>query len=307
MKTKDVKKLPAKKRFIYWMTERHNIFLKRKAGAPKPWTDDEILQSQFFTNPFRENDRVTVWFRENIRDPLSDSEDVIFATILFRWFNLPFTAEVLIGDKGPKHNLFLKWDPVEAQRRLDKARAEGNKLFTGAYIINCQNSEPKHTCCIRRVTKVWEDRKGLITFVKMSKKNGGSMRDVHKFLLKYDGLGPFMAYEIVCDLRYTDWLNNARDRKTWCNPGPGAVRGLHRINGGDFASMGIKNNAGAPKTPKDFIAQCQNLLAYAQGELRAPAFRNMEMREIEHSLCEWDKFERVLWGEGRSKRRYQGT
>jgi hypothetical protein len=31
-----------------------------------------------------------------------------------------------------------------------------------------------------------------------------------------------------------------------------------------------------------------------------------EMREVEHNLCEWDKAERLLWGDGRSKRRYNG-
>jgi hypothetical protein len=31
------------------------------------------------------------------------------------------------------------------------------------------------------------------------------------------------------------------------------------------------------------------------------------MREVEHTLCEFDKYERVRLGQGRSKRRYRPT
>lgn len=311
MKIAQVKKMKPFSRFIYWIRERHKIYLARSEGKSAPWTDDEILQSEFFTNPYRENDRVTVWFRENVRDPLRDEIEVVFATIAFRWFNLPSTGEILMGSANTQ-NLLTRWDAKKALARLDKARERKQRIFTGAYIINCQTSEPKHVCVIRRLDKVWQDRRNLHDVFVRPKVWGGksscSLQDAHEALVKYEGLGGFMAYEIVCDLRYTRWLENAPDIGTWCNPGPGAVRGLHRINGGSFATMGIKSNAGAPKTPPDFIEQCQKLLRKVNEQLAAknPNMPPFEMREIEHSLCEFDKYERVLWGEGRSKRRYNG-
>ena len=42
-------------RFFYWINERHNIYVKRRASTPAPWTEDEILRKYKFTNPFREN------------------------------------------------------------------------------------------------------------------------------------------------------------------------------------------------------------------------------------------------------------
>ncbi|MCH8326754.1 MAG: hypothetical protein IIB83_09405, partial [Bacteroidetes bacterium] len=48
-------------------------------------------------------------------------------------------------------------------------------------------------------------------------------------LKEYDCIGPLIAYEFVCDLRYTDILRNATDTCTWCNIGPGAERGLSRM------------------------------------------------------------------------------
>ena len=76
-------------RFFWWIEERHRIFEKRKRGLSRDWwTEDEILRTYRFTNPYRENDRTTVWFRENIRDPLKDDNKVLMATVIFRWFNL---------------------------------------------------------------------------------------------------------------------------------------------------------------------------------------------------------------------------
>ncbi len=47
----DVLKLTPLERFLYLDRERHAIYLRRRAGMPKPWTDDEILQNYCFTNP----------------------------------------------------------------------------------------------------------------------------------------------------------------------------------------------------------------------------------------------------------------
>ena len=55
--------------------------LRPEAGLPAPWTDDRILRDYYFTNVYRELDKTTVWFRENVRDPLRDDPRVIFATV----------------------------------------------------------------------------------------------------------------------------------------------------------------------------------------------------------------------------------
>ena len=52
------------RRFFWWIEERHEIFKKKEQGLPRPWTTDIILDTYRFTNPFRENDKTTVWFRE---------------------------------------------------------------------------------------------------------------------------------------------------------------------------------------------------------------------------------------------------
>lgn len=64
---------------------------------------------------------------------------------------------------------------------------------------------------------------------------------------------------------------------TWANPGPGAVRGLQRI----YGRVPIKELGAL-----DFM---RALLDIAPEYTKLP----LEMRDIEHSLCEYDKKLRI--------------
>jgi hypothetical protein len=291
MNLEDVKKLSPLDRLCYFVRERHNIYLRRKAGKPKPWTEDPILRNHYFCNVYRELDKTTVWFRENVRDPLRHDPMVVLATTIFRWFNFIPTGELLL-----EHDLYTEWNAKLAEDLLVARRNEGKQVFTGAYMIVSPAGEPKIEGVIRRISKVWSDRESLMKRCLDWKK----MQTAHADLMRYEGLGGFMAYEIVCDLRYTDILYDAPDKCTWCNPGPGAVRGLYRVLGWDFPKG---DNSKHPPTPKDWQLKTQELLEILQRRLRM----RFEMREVEHNLCEADKYFRILLNDGRSKRRYNGN
>lgn len=289
MRTKQVKKLEPIDRFFYWIKERHDIYLRRKKGQEKPWTDDRVLQENFFTNPYRENDKTTVWFRENIRDPLYDDPKVVFATICFRWFNLPQpTGELLI-----KEGLIYEWNEKTALKSLKRLRDKNQKIFTGAFMIASPSKVPKYEGICKRITKVWKERQWILDQISAD----CSLENCQNTLIQFDGLGAFMAYEIVCDLRHTAILQDATDVDTWCNVGPGANRGLYRINDYELD----KNH---PSHLSDELEQINDLLKLARKKLKR--IPKLELREIEHSLCEWDKYERCLWKQGKSKRKYDG-
>jgi hypothetical protein len=299
MKIEEVKKLAPLERYLYFIKERHSIYLKKKAGYPKPWTDDEILQTYYFTNVYRELDKTTVWFRENFRDPWRDRPAVILGTTIFRWFNLIETGKVLLENK-----LLWQWDSKRAVSILGKLRDDGVQIFTGAFMINSPGGERKLEAICRRIDNVWRDRGQLVSYFtdkRNWKEENLSMEEAHKALVKYEGLGGFMAYEIVCDLRYTTLLENAPDKLIWSNPGPGAIRGLYRVLERPFEKG---NNASAPPRPKDWDEQMSKLLKIVQE--RFPDMPPFEMREIEMVNCEHDKAERLLWGDGRAKRKYNG-
>jgi len=280
MKVERVAKLKPTDRFLYWIEERHNIYLRKEAGEPKPWTDDEVLQQYYFTNPYRENDKTTVWFRRNVRDPMRDTDGVVFATVCFRWFNRISTGEVLL-----EHDLLRRWRLGVAKRCLRKV----GRVFTGAFIIGAPKGRTKIDAICEYVDNVWQDRVSLCNFLHRCNR----LRVAHGRFTRYPGMGGFMAYEVVCDLRYTRILEDATDKSSWCNPGPGARRGLNRLCNRSLDSP-IHN--WGDKT-KCVLALVTNLL---------PDMPRFEMREIEHSLCEFDKYERARTGSGRLKRTYKG-
>lgn len=299
MKLDKVKRLSPLERFLYWIKERHNIFVLKSAKVKKPWTDDEILQQYFFTNPYRENDKVTQWVRSNIRDPLYYDPKVLFALTCFRWFNLIETGVALSSYRHTKgaqcdHGLLERWICSKAIKLLTDRQLDGEKVFTGAFTISPSGStKPKiERVCEDYITPVWANWKELAHKVK----KGKTMENAFNALRAYPGLagGGFMAYEVVCDLRYTGLLEMPPDRNTWTNLGPGGIRGLNRLMDRPLES---------PK-PRDWLKEMVSLLKTVRSKL--PNMPKFEMREIEHSLCEYDKYERALFGQGHMKRRYNG-
>jgi phosphoenolpyruvate carboxylase len=92
---------------------------------------------------------------------------------------------------------------------------------------------------------------------------------------------------------------------TWANPGPGAKRGLNRVFGREVSESLTSFQANE---------EMQNLLRICKEALyhEDPMFADLEMRDIEHSLCETDKYLRAkvdgrplkqLYGIAQSSRR----
>jgi len=303
-------------RFWYWIKERHKIYLKKQAAMPKPWTDDEILQNYFFTNPYRELDKTTQWLRRHVREPFADDPAIFVATVIFRWFNRISTGHLLRYGRPINHGCsgspwkvkkeycyLYTWNEKDVVTVLEKARKHG-PVFTGAYMIKAGNGPKgcKIASVCKAISSVWEDREELVDLCLES----SSLEKVWQRLLKFDYLGKFMAYEIVCDLRYTYLLRDAVDVLTWANPGPGAKRGLARMEGRiPISPTGRTRRFVKVDHP---IEKMRGLLARVSGKLALLDMPPFELREIEHSLCEWDKYERALWGKGgKMKRRYDGS
>ena len=271
--------------FFSWVVERTHIQQKKDRGDPWPWTEAPIFQEYKFTNAFRERDRTTVWFRKHIRGPLRNRPEVYMATVIFRWFNLIETGETLL-----KHNLHIDWDP---QRAYDAIITQ-DKWITGAYMIKSPTSMNKVQGLCETISNVWKDQERFL-----KKCPWESLQKMNEWLEGYPFLGPFLAYELVTDLRHTYIGANAADINKWANAGPGAMRGLNRIYGRDLNYTSKRH---------DWCGEMKELLnfSFVPGTMRGLK-EVMELRDIEHSLCEFDKYERVRLGQGapRSKYKYE--
>jgi hypothetical protein len=295
----------------YWMAERHKIYLKKRDGAEPPWTKDPILQEYRFCNVFRELDTVTIWIRENIREQYAYHPNLWFMLAIARTINWPPTLQAIMNiGLWPEEE--YNWELVSAL--LDMRMDEGHKVYTGAYMIRAE-SDPCNewynktkqeyiTGCV--LGNLWRDRDMITSVLEQRTVRGvkavpdvipGTLQGVHEMFMRYHGWGPFMAYELVTDLRHTRYLEHATDIYTWANAGPGALRGLNRLEGVDPQTPMSQQEAN--ERMYDLLVEC-----HKHEELCFILDEIPEMRDIEHSLCETDKYLRVKNGEGRPRAKY---
>lgn len=269
--------------FFALAREREHIRLRRLAGYDPPWTEDPIFRTWSVTNVFREDDRTTRWFRENIRSKLSGLA-VVKATVAFRWFNRISTGERI------KDLLLGEWDSREARTRLLHA----SPVITGAYIVKSPTNKTKLDGVLWCIDEAF---KRLPTDVPLW---GESLEAAHKTLTQYPFIGPFVGYEIVTDLRWTDVLEHATDTCTWASAGPGCARGLGHVVAGDQNKFDYTSK-------HDQAAMCavmRELLAMSQQELYWPwTWPAWELREVEMWACEYWKYIRASRG-ARLKRKF---
>lgn len=305
--------LPSNKlQFFKFAHERHKIYLKKSSGAPAPWTSDHILQHYKFTNVYRELDRTTVWFRENVRSKVTSPAEQLLAAVVFRWFNRIATGEAIFSQLDT--NKTTAWDRLLVTGNADcllepiKTYCGKGPYVTGAYIIktpdNLTKTEgviqcikwfmeneffftPEHHEGYRKVAERLAAERGIHT-----------LESVWRWLRKFPYLGDFMAYEIVTDLRHTPLLDKAPDIMLWANPGPGAARGLSRIFEDDPSAYSQNNKIKLNRLMRNLLEA--SLTVWPE---EWPA---LEMRDIEHTLCEYDKYMRVARGEGRPRSLYNG-
>ena len=271
-------------RYTYWIEERERIrYLKEDLKQDPPWTEDPILKEFKFCQVFREDDRTTRWFRTHMREPLRNSPDVFMATIAFRFFNLIETGRTLLDN-----NLHIEWDRPKAIEEIKK----NPKWITGAYIVKSPNRMDKVTGVTECVSHLWDDRENIIKQLE----SFTTLEEAWRFLMQYPYIGPFVSYEMVTDLRHTYLLENATDICSWGNPGPGAMRGLNRLTGRPLEFC---------KRSWDWHSEMLDLYDWCSQKLDLSKLNYpFEMREVEGGLCEFDKYSRILKGQGRTRSVY---
>jgi len=267
-----------------FIQERYAILKRRQAGLPKPWTQDPILQNYRFCNVYREDDTVTQWIAKNWRNPNTKDGDVWFAMAVARFVNWPETlAEV--GYPVP-------WDAAMRNkfiRVLSDRREANKKVWTGAYVIHAaKGSKIKHVA-YDILTELWKKRDYI--------SDSRSCAHMNKRLMEFDGIGSFMAGQIVCDTKYTRLLDTSGDWWEFAAPGPGSRRGLARVFGYD------------PKHRWNDELWLSGLLVLKSAIsplLHDAGMPLLHAQDLQNCLCEFDKYERVRLGEGRPRSNYPG-
>jgi hypothetical protein len=265
---------------LYWMREREAVRLRKEAGEPRPWTEDPILDEWRFCNVDRCDDTVTRWIFANVIAPHRDSPVLWFNLLVSRLVNWPPTlAELGYCDE---------WRPEHFVQTLAARAARGEKVWTGAYMVPAGPAgveKPRHLA--DSFSGIWAER--------ASAPRGGSCADWAAFLARARSAGDFMVNQVVTDMKYAPDLERAPDRGTFFLAGPGTQRGLNRLLGRPLTSKWARADAQAA-----MLELRREVLAAAPGW--APTLE--DLNNLGNALCEFDKYLRVLLGEGTPRARY---
>lgn len=273
-------------RLVYWINERESIRRKRVLGLDPPWTDDWILQKYRFCNVRRMDDRVSQWLLKNWYEPYFDHISMLYAIALARFINLPSSLELI---ESSVFKLIVSWSKIKTTLR--KHRELGNTIFNGAYMVRGNDGMDKIEAVVDYYVRPLKQIKNL---------RSTSMREAWDQISPSYGMGSFMAGQIVADLRWAisgDW----EDKDIWAPPGPGSRRGLARLFGDEYkTALAEFNNV------DNWLTSFKELvLEEVPNRLSVDISKRLEAIDYQNCLCEFDKYERALWGEGKPKQLYR--
>lgn len=275
----------------YWINEREHMRMRKENELEvfgPPFSVDPAMASVRYCNVHREDDKVTRWVRDNWRNNHADSPLLTLGMVAARMINWPETLARI----GFPHDNFNAW-AINAKGEIRRRQAEGEKAWTSAYTIStCGRSMRKEDYVfdhvLKQVAKITWDYKGEYQQIHLS-----SLGLAHAMLTRVDGLGSFLAAQVVADLKNTPGhpLASAPDFWTWSAPGPGSLRGLQayfkqtHITAGSF-SWAIK------EAYNEVIPHVY------------PYVGRIHMQDFQNCLCEFSKYMRVKEGDGRVRNKY---
>jgi len=268
-----------------FILEREKVRQKKEAGCPKPWTEDLILQQYRFCNVNRERDTVT----EFIRDQFIGYSERWFSLVVARLLNQPDSLKELDLEK------LDVWREQEFINVLQNFQSQGGRVFNAAYIVSTAGAKGcKIEYYAKRVlTPIW----GTYALQGFVVSQFTKLEDWYKWLTQFRSIGPFIANQIITDMRYEN-MRQAKDWTTFVMPGPGTMRGLNRIY----------DRPVEKSTP---LKQCQEEILLLR-ELLSEESYYMEAtftdpNNLSNCLCEFDKYMRVYNNEGKTpKQKYPG-
>jgi hypothetical protein len=267
--------------FTDLILERNRIRYYKERRAPRPWTEDPVLHRFHFTNTSRNDDWTTRWLDENWYE-LHREEDwglLVFNAALARLVNLPeMLAEI---------GFITRYEPARLFAQLEARKARGDQTVSIAY------HNVGHQAICECLINVWSERENIARVAR----EVGTLAAVTIALDRIVGFGSFRAFQTALDLTYTPVLEWAPDYSTFAVLGPGSAEGLDILFG--------RPHKRETKVPK--VRQEQGLLEMR--ELQIPIMEqgnaNLNVSDIEHSLCEFAKWWNATNNNKRPRRLYK--
>ncbi|KAG6865340.1 hypothetical protein C0991_003377 [Blastosporella zonata] len=284
--------------FWRFAAERKAIDDRRRAGLPQPWSDDPIFQKYAFCNTYRVLDKLSQYLiREVIEKGSQDPQNIVFRVILFNSFTKQETWELLDNELGPL--TWARYKRADYEKVLSKAKKSGMTLYTGAFQkpapkFEFKDAHTNHLCLLEILMEA-----DLLARFKRAK----YMAEIYDYFLSFPSMGEFSTFQLILSLSYTKVLNFSG--MDFVIAGPGASSGLGKM-------FGLQKMKKAKQSVPDIEEEIIRWMAENQdtqfkrlgiqfsglGPKRLP----MDVIDIEHTLCEVDKYARKAHPSFKGKR-----
>ncbi|KAG6810859.1 hypothetical protein H0H92_010043 [Tricholoma furcatifolium] len=284
--------------FWRFAAERKAIDDRRRAGMPQPWSDNPTFQKYAFCNTYRVADRHSQYLiREVIEKGSQKSQEVAFRVILFNTFMRQSTWELLDEKLGPL--TWARYRREDYNRVLSEAKEDGMALYTSSFQKPAPKFEFKeahvnHLCLLEILMQA-----NLPARFKSAK----YLAEVYDYLLSFPSMGEFSTFQLILGLSYTKLLPFSG--MDFVIAGLGAASGLEKMFGAQKMRDAKQAN---PDILEDLIrwlaenqdAQFKRLGIEFSG--LGPKRLPMDLADIEHTLCEVDKYSRKAHPEIKGRR-----
>lgn len=266
--------------FWRFVNERMEIFWRRHVELKSPpWTNDPVLKKHKFTQVYRELDRGTL-FLEHVTKGRRD-DDAMVRVLVYRVLNNMEAYESLeehVQNAGWVFSIapvgeFVVW----ATNRMDR----GKGCFNAAHLppmVKFRPAEDNKTTAIMKQTVGYILSHKLNLFEEMGKTR--NLEKLFDMFLEIPGIGPFYAYEFATDMAHLGFVKHSLDE--WASIGPGCDRGLRQL-----VKSGSKYEAMV------WLHQNQESEFTRLGIKFRQWNNRLSLRNIEHSLCEFQKYTRA--------------
>ncbi|KAI6035301.1 hypothetical protein F5J12DRAFT_20876 [Pisolithus orientalis] len=285
---------PAFDTFWKLAAERHAIEERRRSGQPPPWTKDPVLQNHKFCNTFRILDRGSQYLvTEVIEKGPQDLEEVTFRVLLFSLYTNISTYETL--RKKIRPFTWSEYRRENYEKVLRGLYARGVAIYTGAYQkpapdLGFAEAFMNHLALMEVLMQEMPDVLSKAEY----------MADVFEWLQTFKSMGDFTAYQLLLNLSYSNVMSfSDHDFVVMC---VGSRRGLRRCFKQDIPrSMEVDLVRWIQSSQDDHFARLR-LNFNGLGDQHRP----MMLCDIEHTLCELDKYIRKC-GQSSKGRPFVGT
>lgn len=307
--------------FFETMYERMMIWKRRFIeGRPRPWTENSILRDSKFTNVYRELDRSSQWQIHNILLDVSLSPlNLIWKLMVFRFFNNPETFKCGVEWRGWRNGIpdWKDYNEDDFASFIEEVRKNGQNPYTNAYLINSMSTPGKsRDYCYTRlvIPTLHKHMPQLISTVR----NAESPESIISYLKTLPAVADFIAHEFYQDFtyipRYTDREFMKFTQNDFTNVGPGASVGIRLIYPNlktvfeqKRAIYWLRDSAGEQLTK--IGTDKGGPMGYLEWNKSSKQYQlvdecNITLHQIEMWLCEFQKYWKMMIGEGKQRAKF---